>query len=145
MAISYHKQEVEKQKQLKRKEKAQRKEERKQSGGGKSFEDMIAYVDENGQITDTPPDMTKRVQVDATSIQVSTQKREDVDDPVLNGRVEHFNVDKGYGFIKDLASVEKYFFHINSAPASIKIGNKVTFELERGRKGMCAVKIEIIG
>lgn len=144
MAISYHKQEVEKQKQLKRKEKAQRKEERKQNGG-KSFEDMIAYVDENGQITDTPPDMSKRVQVDATSIQVSTQKREEIEDPQLNGRVEHFNVDKGYGFIKDLASVEKYFFHINSAPAHIKIGNKVTFELERGRKGLCAVKIEIIG
>ena len=29
---------------------------------------------------------------------------------ILKGRVEHFNEAKGYGFIKDLVSAEKYFF-----------------------------------
>lgn len=143
MAISYNKKEVEKQKQQKREEKAKRKEQRKHEGS-KSFEDMIAYVDENGQLTSTPPDLTKRTEVSIESIQVSTQKREEVEDAPLMGRVEHYNPEKGYGFIKDQSSVEKYFFHINNAPANIKIGNKVTYELERGRKGLCAVNIIIV-
>ena len=48
---TYNKKEKEKKKLEKRKEKEQRKEERKaQSKEGGSWEDMIAYVDENGNI-----------------------------------------------------------------------------------------------
>ena len=143
MAISFNKKEQEKKKQTKKLEKQKRKEERKASGGSKSFDDMIAYVDENGMITDTPPDPTKKSKVDLESIAVSTPKKEDVEDPVLKGRVEHYNSAKGYGFIKDLGSTEKYFFHINNAPDTITEGNMVTFELERGHKGMNAVRIEL--
>ena len=46
-----------------------------------------------------------------------------------------------YGFIKDLASTEKYFFHISSAPEGIGEGRIVLFELMRGTRGMNAVKI----
>ena len=59
----------------------------------------------------------------------------------LRGRVEHFNTDKGYGFIKDLDSTEKYFFHISNAPADIAEGALVTFETERGQRGLNAVNI----
>lgn len=52
--ISFTKRDLEKKKQEKRLAKQQKKEERKNSGTS-SFEDMIAYVDENGVITDTPP------------------------------------------------------------------------------------------
>ncbi|MDP4270808.1 MAG: cold shock domain-containing protein [Bacteroidota bacterium] len=142
MAISFNKKELEKKKQSKKLEKQKRKEERKVSGS-KSFDDMIAYVDENGMITDTPPDPTKKSKVDLESIAVSTPKKEDVEDPILKGRVEHYNSAKGYGFIKDLGSTEKYFFHINNAPDTITEGNMVTFELERGQKGMNAVRIEL--
>ncbi len=137
---SFNKKEVEKNKQQKRKEKQQRKEERKASGS-MSFDDMIAYVDENGMITTTPPDPDKKQEVDIETISVSTPKKEAVEDVPLRGRVEYFTPDKGYGFIKDLASVEKYFFHISNAPATITEGNVVTFELERGDKGMNAVRI----
>ena len=139
---SFNKREVEKNKQQKRKEKLQKREERKNNPTD-SFEDMIAYVDENGVITDTPPDLTNKQKVEIENIAISTPKKEDVEDPVLNGRVEYFNSDKGYGFIKHTGSVDKYFFHISSAPASITEGNMVTFELERGPKGMNAVKITI--
>ncbi|WP_243346962.1 cold-shock protein [Parabacteroides sp. FAFU027] len=142
MAISFNKKELEKKKQSKKLEKQKRKEERKVSGS-KSFDDMIAYVDENGMITDTPPDPTKKSKVDLESIAVSTPKKEDVEDPILKGRVEHYNSAKGYGFIKDLGSTEKYFFHINNAPDTIAEGNMVSFELERGQKGMNAVRIEL--
>ncbi len=140
MAISFNKRELEKKKEQKRKEKQQRKEERK-ADGSKSFEDMIAYVDENGVITDTPPDPNKKQEVDLDNIAVSTPKEEEVEEEALKGRVEHFNLDKGYGFIKNLSGFEKYFFHVSNAPANIAEGNMVTFELERGEKGMNAVKI----
>lgn len=139
-----NKKELEKKKQTKKQEKQKRKDIRKTTSGTKSFDDMIAYVDENGNITDTPPDPTKNTKIEAETIAISTPKKEDVEDPILNGRVEHFNTEKGYGFIKDIGSVEKYFFHINNAPDNITEGNQVTFELERGQRGMNAVRITII-
>ena len=142
MAISFNKRELEKKKELKKKEKEKRKEERK-AAGTQSFEDMIAYVDENGMITSTPPDPEKKQEVNVESITVSTPKQEEVEEVELKGRVEHFNADKGYGFIKDLASVEKYFFHVSNAPANIAQGDLVIFELEKGTRGMNAVKIVI--
>lgn len=143
MAISFNKRELEKKKEQKRQEKQKRKEERKANGGA-SFEDMIAYVDENGVITDTPPDQTNKQKIDIEDIAISTPKKEDIEDPVLNGRVEYFNSEKGYGFIKHTGSIDKYFFHVSSAPASITEGNMVTFGLERGQKGMNAVKIALV-
>ena len=143
MAISFNKRELEKKKEQKRQEKQKRKEERKANGGNTSFEDMIAYVDENGVITSTPPDKTNKQKVDIEDIAISTPKKEDVEDPILKGRVEYFNSDKGYGFIKNIGNTDKYFFHVSSAPASISEGNMVTFELERGQKGMNAVRIAL--
>ena len=143
MAISFNKKELEKKKQKKRLEKQKRKEIRKSSGSSGSFEDMIAYVDENGLITNTPPDVNNKQEIDVESIAVSSPKKEE-EDSILNGRVEYFNPDKGYGFIKNIDSMEKYFFHISNAPPSIEEGNLVTFELERGQKGMNAVKIILI-
>lgn len=137
-----NKKELEKKKDQKKKEKLKRKEERKASGGSKSFEDMIAYVDENGMITSTPPDPTRKKEVDLETIAVSSPKQEEIEKEPMKGRVEHFNVDKGYGFIKDMGSVNKYFFHISNAPENIQEGNIVTFELEKGQRGMNAVRIE---
>lgn len=141
MAISYNKKELEKKKQGKKLEKQKRKEERKASGGSSSFDDMIAYVDENGNITTTPPDPDKKQKIDVANISVSTPKKEDQEEVLMRGRVEHFNSEKGYGFIKDINSVEKYFFHISAAPADITEGHIVTFQTERGQKGMNAVNI----
>ena len=44
-------------------------------------------------------------------------------------------------FIKDLNGVEKYFFHVNNVVGNIVENNIVTFDLERGTKGMNAVNI----
>jgi cold shock CspA family protein len=140
---SFNKRDLEKKKEQKRKEKQQRKEERKVSGVS-SLDNMIAYVDENGMITGTPPDPANKQEVDLDDISISTPKKEEAEEIVLKGHVEHFNSDKGYGFIKNLSGMEKYFFHISNAPANIAEGNMVTFELARGDKGMNAVKIDII-
>lgn len=137
---TFGKRENEKKKQAKRLEKQKRKEER-QAGGSSSLDDMIAYVDENGNITNTPPEVRPKVEIDLEDIVIATPKKEDVESEPLKGRVEYFNTEKGYGFIKDLASAEKYFFHVSSAPGGIREGQLVFFELMRGTRGMNAVKI----
>ncbi|MDR2969179.1 MAG: cold shock domain-containing protein [Tannerellaceae bacterium] len=138
---SFNKKELEKKKDQKRKEKLKRKEERKANGGGRSFEEMIAYVDENGVICDTPPDLTNKQDVDVENIVISTPRKEEIKEILLQGRVDYFNPGKGYGFIKDISGMEKYFFHVSNAPAEIAEGDMVTFEPERGEKGMNAVRI----
>ena len=138
---SFNKREIEKNKQQKRKEKQQRKEERKNNPTN-SFEDMIAYVDENGVITTTPPDLTAKTNIDIEDIEISVPKKEKDED--LTGRVEYFDETKGFGFIKDKASVNKYFFHKSNAELDIKENNIVTFKLERGAKGMNAVEVKIV-
>ena len=50
---TWSKKEKEDKKKKKKKEKEQKKEERKANKGTKSFEDMIAYIDENGNFTVT--------------------------------------------------------------------------------------------
>ena len=139
--ITSGKRDREKLKEQKRKEKLQRKEDRK-SNGTSSFDDMIAYVDENGVLSSTPPEKQKQ-DIDVNEISVSVPKQEDIEIVPLKGRIEHFNSEKGYGFVKDLGSSDKYFFHISSAPASIAQGDIVTFDLERGARGMNAVNILI--
>ena len=144
-SVSCTKKEIEKKKQAKRLEKQKRKEERRANGGSTSFEDMIAYVDENGMITDTPPDLSAKQEVEIEDIEISTPKMEEGEEENgLTGSVEFFNAEKGYGFIKSLDKTDKYFFHISNAPAAIKEGDKVTFELERGKRGMNAVKISLV-
>ncbi len=54
-SMTVGKRENEKKRLAKREEKLKKKESKKLSGSSNSFEDMIAYVDENGMITSTPP------------------------------------------------------------------------------------------
>lgn len=140
--ISFNKRENEKKKASKRLEKQKKKEERK-ANGTSSLDDMIAYVDENGNITSTPPEVRVKEEIQLESIAVSTPKKEDTGPVINKGRVEFFNSAKGFGFIKDLSSTEKYFFHVSSAPVNITEGNIVTFETERGTKGMNAINIAL--
>ncbi len=139
---TFGKRENEKKKQARRLEKQKRKEDRKQSGKPNSFEDMIAYVDENGSITMTPPEeRDQETEINQEEIMISTPKQEKEEAPVLRGRIEHFNTSKGYGFIKDLAGTDKYFFHVNDTSTAISENDIVTFDLARGKRGMNAVNI----
>lgn len=140
--ITTTKRDREKLKEQKRQEKQQRKEER-QSNGRSSFEDMIAYVDQFGVLHSEPQERIEE-EVDASCIEVSVPKLEEVEVAPLMGRIEFFNASKGYGFVKEADHGEKYFFHISSAPATIAEGDNVTFELERGMRGMNAVRLSIV-
>ena len=129
----------------KRKKMEARKLEKEESGtDGIQF----AYVDFNGNLTDTPPDPSLKVKVDAESIEVSIPKRDDSDiedvDPVRKGKVSFFDSSKGFGFIIDSENSEKYFCHVSGLVDEIAENDKVSFELERGMKGMNAVKVTLI-
>lgn len=137
---TYSKNEREKKKIKKREEKARKKEERKNN----PQEEMFAYVDENGNLTSTPPDPSKKVEVEAENIEIGVPKKEDVEeeDPVRKGKITFFNESKGYGFIKDLNSQDSVFVHINGLEDDVKEGDKVTFEVEQGKKGLNAVRVK---
>src|ERR1035437_219517 len=129
---TFNKKEKEKKRLKKRLEKSQKKEERKTNSQGGELENMLAYVDENGNLTDTPPDPSKKRKVNASSIEISVPRREDEDEvTVRTGRIEFFNDSKGYGFIKEQETQEKYFVHVNGLMQEVKEGDVVTFELER--------------
>ena len=138
---TFSKKEKEKKRLKKRQDKLKKKEERKASSSGGGLDNMIAYVDEFGNITDTPPDTTKKEEVDAEEIVLGVPKKEE-EDPVKQGKVEFYNDEKGYGFIKDAISQEKYFYHVNGLIDEVKEGDKVSFELERGQKGLNAVRVK---
>jgi len=140
---SFNKKELEKKRLKKLKDKQQKKDERKKNSPGGGLENMIAYVDENGNVTDTPPDPTKKTKVNADSIEIGVPKREKEATPsVRKGRVEFFNDSKGFGFIKELETQEKFFVHVNGLIDEIRENDVVTFELERGFKGMNAVRVK---
>ena len=141
-SVTVDKRENEKKRLARRAEKQKRKEEKKLSPKANSLDDMIAYVDENGMITSTPPTGNiKKEEIKQEEIVISTPKKEKEVPTVMKGRVEFFNTSKGFGFIKDLSGTEKYFFHVNNVMADISENDIVTFDLERGIKGMNAVNI----
>jgi cold shock CspA family protein len=142
---TFNKKEVRNKKEKKRLEKEKKKLARKISSKKKSLDDMIAYVDENGVITSTPPDPTKKKEVKLEDIKIGVAKRtkEDDIDPIRIGTVSFFNDSKGFGFIRDNETKESVFVHINNVIDEIREGNLVTFEVEMGQKGPVAVRVKL--
>ncbi|MFK5957884.1 MAG: cold shock domain-containing protein [Lutibacter sp.] len=138
---TFGKKEREKKRLKKKKDKLLKKEERKAASG--QVNEFI-YVDEFGQLTDTPPDPTKKIKVDASTIEIGVPKKEDREEEIKEktGKVSFFDTSKGFGFIIDSISQEKHFVHVSGLIDEIKENDKVTFELERGLKGMNAVKVK---
>jgi len=100
----------------------------------------FSNVDEHGMITLTPPEERHdEEEIVQTDIQISIPRQESP--AILKGRVEYFDTWKGYGFIKNLVGTDKYFFHVNNVLFDIEENDIVTFDLERGKRGMNAVNI----
>lgn len=141
--VTIIKQEKEKKRLKKRLDKQQKKEERKANSQSGGLDSMIAYVDEFGNITDTPPDPGAKTKIDAETIEVSIRKKEKEDTPsVFTGKVEFFDERKGFGFIKETIRQDKFFVHANGCLETIKEGDLVSFELERSFKGMNCIQVK---
>jgi cold shock CspA family protein len=143
---TWNKKEREKKKQKSRQDKLERKQERKDNAKeGKSFDDMLAYIDENGNLSSTPPDPSKRKKINLEDIQIGVPRQAPADpaDAIRKGTVTFFNESKGYGFIKDQVTQESVFVHANGLINQVKENSKVTYEVEMGPKGPNAVRVKL--
>ncbi|KRM68642.1 hypothetical protein FD06_GL000960 [Apilactobacillus ozensis DSM 23829 = JCM 17196] len=66
---------------------------------------------------------------------------------MINGKIDNFNAEHDFGFLKD-DDKNKVFFHasavINKRSKDIAIGQKATYQVAEGKKGLQAVKITIL-
>ncbi len=60
------------------------------------------------------------------------------------GVVKFYNNSKGFGFIKPSDSSEDIFVHQSGLIDEIRENDKVQFEVERGKKGLNAVKVQVV-
>jgi len=139
-----NKKEVKNKKDKKRKDKEKKRLIKKESGKS-SFDDMIAYVDEFGKISSTPPDPSKKIIIEVSDIELSATKNEPSakNDFIRKGVVTFFNDSKGFGFIRDMDSKQSVFVHANNLEEQIKENNIVTFEIGKGPKGPTALKVKL--
>ncbi|MBU2652406.1 MAG: cold shock domain-containing protein [Bacteroidetes bacterium] len=142
---SFNKKDVRTRKEKKRKEKEKKRAARKENEKNSSLDDMIAYVDEHGRITDTPPDPAQKEVIKAEDIVISVpiQQTKREGNQIRKGVVSFFNDSKGYGFIKDLESKASVFVHVNNTEEDIKEGNLVVFEVGAGQKGPSAMNVKL--
>ena len=59
------------------------------------------------------------------------------------GKVKFFNESKGFGFIKDSETEKEYFVHASGLIDKVREDDKVTFELQEGKKGLNAVNVKL--
>jgi cold shock CspA family protein len=146
MGETWNKKEREKKKQKERKDKREKMQERKEKAkDGKGMDSMIAYVDENGNFSSTPPDPRKRVDIKLEDIEIGVPKYVPPTEAELtrSGKITFFNTEKGFGFIKDLVSQESIFVHANNLSGQVQENDKVSFEIEMGQRGPMAVNVKI--
>ena len=60
------------------------------------------------------------------------------------GTVKFFNDEKGYGFIKEDESGKEYFVHVSGLTDKVAQNDKVSFDLEQGKKGINAINVKVI-
>jgi len=60
-----------------------------------------------------------------------------------NGTVKFFNSSKGFGFIEQENGGDDVFVHINGLIDEIQEGDKVSFDVEKGQKGLNAVNVKV--
>ena len=145
---SFNKKEIEKKRRKKKQDKQERRAQRKAEKterGSVPFEEMISYVDENGNLTSTPPDPSKKIKIKAEDIILGVPPRDNTPmDPIRKGHIKFFNDEKGYGFIINSETEESVFVHINNLDGPVRENDQVMFEVEMGPKGANAVNVKMV-
>jgi CspA family cold shock protein len=62
----------------------------------------------------------------------------------MQGTVKFFNESKGFGFITPDDGSGDVFVHSSALTSEIKEKDKVTFDVERGKKGLNAVNVTVV-
>lgn len=139
MADSYSKKENNKKKVKKLQDKLLRRNDRKVNNNkGKSLEDMLVYVDANGNLTSVPPHLQQ------TETPSKVAKREPSNtNGVCTGTIT-FMQEKGFGFITEDITRDNVFFNFDVNNTVFKKNCKVSFKKETSAKGFRASDMIII-
>jgi cold shock CspA family protein len=142
---TFSKREKEKARQKKKQDKQEKREDRKANiNKGQSLDQMLAYVDENGNLSTTPPNPRNHKPVDQQDIAIGVARREPEapQEIIRQGTITMFNTAKGYGFIRDHQSQESVFVHQNELIDPVGENDRVTFEIKNTPKGASAVQVK---
>ncbi|MGD9364689.1 MAG: cold-shock protein [Desulfobacteraceae bacterium] len=66
---------------------------------------------------------------------------------MANGRVKWFDDKKGFGFIEQENGPDVFVHHSSIAASgfkSLQEGDRVTFEIEQGKKGLSAKNVKVV-
>ncbi|GGM77936.1 cold-shock protein [Dyadobacter beijingensis] len=63
---------------------------------------------------------------------------------MAEGTVKFFNESKGYGFISPSNGEKDIFVHVSGLQDDIRENDKVSYEVENGRKGLNAVNVRVL-
>ena len=85
--------------------------------------------------------------INSEDIEIGVPKHQEADpaDLIRRGTVTFFNTSKGYGFIKDNMSGESIFVHTSVLNFALKKDDAVTFETDKGPRGLTAVNVQKAG
>lgn len=136
--LTFKKKELAKKKQQKKKEKLERREFNKsENNKGKSLEEMFAYVDEFGNISDTPPAQPYKFKEE------DLIRPADLEDEFLYGKVSYYNEVGHYGFIRDNLSRETVYFNDKLAGMVLTLNQRVKYKYIRTKQGNQISEIEL--
>ena len=126
--ITFNKKEREKKKLLKKQQKIEKKEFNKTNNDkGKSLEELFAYVDEHGNISDRPAIKLKEGE--------SPSMASNHHDEYSFGKVVHYNNDSNYGFIRDNETQQSIYFNDRLAGQKLNLNQKVKFKFKSAKQG----------
>jgi cold shock CspA family protein len=141
------KKEIRNKQEQKRKEKMARRLDKRERNGN-NLDEMIAYVDEFGQISETPPDPNQRIEINPADIQIGVPRQIAPTAEQLAGRhtgsVAFFDDVKGFGFINDHIDNSSVFVHINHLSIPVYSGDIVEFEIVNSGRGPAAIQVTLI-
>ncbi len=124
-----------------RRDKAEKMEERKLNAKkGLKLEDMLAYVDENGNITDQAPDPKQKKLFRVEDIQIGIPAG-NVRAATHTGKLQFFNEEKGFGFIIDNQSQQRIFVHHSNLDMNVQVNDSLEYDIQHGERGLVAINI----
>ncbi|WP_159638673.1 cold-shock protein [Sphingobacterium composti Ten et al. 2007 non Yoo et al. 2007] len=135
---TFRKKEIAKKKLQKRKEKEEKKAQREDSNDkGKALEEMFAYVDENGNISDKPP--LKKYEFKEEDL-----IRPEVEDVYSFGKVSFYNEAGQYGFIRDNETRENVYFNFKILGFVLHQDQKVKFKSQSSKQGLQVTEVIVL-
>lgn len=141
MADSLSKKENSKKKAKKMQDKALRREDRKTNNNkGKTLDDMIVYVDIEGNFTSVPPHLQNREE-DLAKPKKAAKNQTENGEKIFTGIITFFS-EKGYGFITEDVTRENVFFHHGDSSSVVEKNDKVNYKKESTPRGYKAVEIK---